>query len=189
MSSRKLKTMTIQKGQHFVDISDRQIAIWHKLQRIKWQYAFDENCRYIIPKPHESHQLNWNKVGGVSFGSALKNPDQDAAMVGWRYDLVKKEINICPYFDVNGEYIYAKNPEEWINIQPNEKFTSLIEYDNGSCKLTIESGEGTVSRMVKFSENYKYSKQIDFYFGGTDPAPQTVTIQIELLDIKKGGII
>ncbi|MEO1260644.1 MAG: hypothetical protein AAFZ15_17740 [Bacteroidota bacterium] len=187
MSSRKNKTMTIEKGNHYVDLSDRQIAIWHKLKSVKWQYEFEENCRYVLA--NKNHQLNWNKVGGVSFGSALKNPDQDSAMVGWRYDTEKKEINICPYFNVNGAYVYAKEPSQWLNIQPGTKFTALTEYHDKKCTMTIEVGGQQVTRSVEFSGDFKYSKQIDFYFGGTDPAPQTVTIQVQLLDIDKGHLI
>lgn len=181
------RTMTIEQNSHFVKLSDRQISFWHKLKSVEWRYSFEDNCRYVLH--NAEHQLNWNKVGGISFGTLAK-PDMNSAMVGWRYDTKANEINIAPYFNIDGAYIMAKEPSQWLSLQPGTYFTSSIvsDYESKKCTLTVSiDGGASVSRTVEFKKKFKNSKQINFYFGGTDPAPNTVTIQIQLLNQNPKG--
>lgn len=129
----------------------------------------------------EWYRLVWICISWPVFALLSRNRHhQDSVRVGYWYDLQKNKFIICAYCYVEGQRItrdicgtYA-NKELRIDIRINPSFyeLSVYQYDNDFLL-------GCVS--IPYWHKNKCSIALGLFFGGNQPAPHTMNIEIKKL--------
>ena len=86
------RQITIYKGTHFAIPN----SFGYFIQQTVGTGTFISNSAYDLK---DIDQNDWNKFTGIAFTPL--EPDRDAAMVGWRYNLTTLEFEIAPFYNVN----------------------------------------------------------------------------------------
>ncbi len=159
------KNFKIRKGSHFcLHLPKFQ----YNLQELNFIVNFDSNCEYII---ENEHQLDINKVYGISFGNHLKN----SFRIGWNYIPNTKVIGLWIFVHQNGkmswEYIgyTTVNKDIKFNIQFRRNINTII----------INWGDNNKEIITYKFPEVKWQYYLFPYFGGTQTAPNTMNIKIE----------
>lgn len=140
----------------------------YNLQELNFIANFDSNCEYEL---YNEHQLDINKLYGISFGYHLK----DSFRIGWNYNPNRKVIELWAFMHQNNkmswEYLGDSIVEK--NIKFNIQFRKTIN------TIVINWGENQKEIITfKFPET-KWGYYLFPYFGGTFKAPNTMNIKIE----------
>lgn len=177
-----MKTYTVKKGRHFS--FPRRILFTKNPSEITWEVCFDSNCNYIIKNKDGSisrDQKDWNKLCGVFF--SLLNTRKDSVMIGWRYNVDEDLIDLSPYYHISGSRDMFP---PMLQVVRGEIFKVIlnIDYSTKTYKWTLQKEGFTNSHSKKFTHNKRRCSYINFYFGGNQTTPQTVSAKIDL-SVKK----
>lgn len=167
-------------------------SVGYKKKTIRRKVMFDHNCDYV--HENKTDQQDINKLFGimpVPFWRCVwlmiswpvmallmrKRHHQDSARVGWWYDPLKKKFIICAYCYVNGQRIIRTVAEcfarrELLIVITNKKDyyeISVLQFDN-------MYPLGKIS-IPKWSDHH-WHIGLGLFFGGNNPAPHTMTIEI-----------
>lgn len=147
---------------------------------VQWKVIFQENCRYEIKEKDGSlsnDQADWNKLCGTFF--SIFNTRKDAAMIGWRYNVTTQQIELAPYYHIDGSrdmfppLVYT-TPGEPLSITLN------INYETQQYQWEIEQRDKLATHQFTFTHQRTTCGFINFYFGGNQPAPQEVSCKMAL---------
>lgn len=173
-----MKTYKVKKGRHFS--FPRRIRFSKQPKVITWVVRFDSNCNYIIKNEDGSvskDQNDWNKLCGVFF--SLFNTRKDTAMMGWKYNIEDDLINLAPYYHIDaGRDMFPP----MLQVKREETFTISLEidYQAKEYRWKMQQDGFNNSHKMKFNHNRKWCSFINFYFGGNQKAPQTMTVNMDL---------
>jgi len=148
------------------------------IKKVQGSFSFTTTAKYQTIDP--INQADWNKLCGISF-NPLK-PNQDAIMIAWRYNTVTGYIEIAPYFNAGGAII---NPDtnykkEIINIIPFETIEFWIDFWG----INYKEIDSNVWHQVPVPRTVRTNKWTSFFiqpwFGGDEPAPQDIDINLNI---------
>ena len=140
---------------------------------IRWQCRFDKSCEYLIKNKdgslHED-QYDWLKLCGITFTPL--HTRRNTAMVGWRYNHLKKVFELTPYWHVNGKRLFED--ARHIDVKTDENFETEMILDKANKKITVviktKNGRLEESKNFDFFRT-KWATVIHPFFGGTSVAP------------------
>ncbi len=121
-------------------------------------------------------QFDWNKFSGIAFTPL--EPDRDAAMVGWRYNLTSQEFEIAPFYNVNKARVLPNERTEVISVPAGQTFQFLVDYTG----ITLTYGDTTVYKPYPtgLTPNVWTAARVSGWFGGNEVAPRTVSYYLKL---------
>ncbi len=161
------KNFKIRKGSHY---SLHLPKFQYNLQELNFIVNFDSNCEYILGN---QHQLDINKLYGISFGNHMKN----SVRIGWNYNPNRKVIELWAFLHQN-----SKMSWEYLGdtiVEKNTKFN--IQFRRNINTIVINWGENN-KEIINFNfPEAKYGYYLFPYFGGTQVSPNTMNIKIEQL--------
>lgn len=146
-----------------------QIGIWYKPEKKQWECVFDGSAKYIQPVAEE--QWDWLKLCGIAF---TINAQKESAMIGWRYLPLTNEFEFNAYCHINGERKYTE-PLVKIKNKGTVLCTIRVHYDMKIYVIEIESGDMKQIKLVPFTHNKKWAREVQSWFGGTLPAPVKIS--------------
>lgn len=117
-------------------------------------------------------QYDINKLFGLGFLPGGHH--KESARFGWRYDIATDAVFIYSYCYVNGQRI-------------TNLLTRLEQYERATLEIKIDRGEYAFyvndSPLVKipFKHKYKVSYPLGVFFGGNQPAPANMAIELNNL--------
>ena len=160
--------ITIYKGTHFAIPNSSGLFI----RETVGTGTFTTDSAYDLK---DADQYDWNKFTGITFTPL--EPDRNAAMVGWRYNLTTQEFEIAPYYNVDKARIRPEE-DEVISVPAGETFTFDVNYTG--ITLTYGGQEVTKPYPVGLTGNVWTAARVSGWFGGNRVAPRTVSYFIRL---------
>ncbi len=120
-------------------------------------------------------QYDWNKLTGISFN--FFRPDQNALMVAWRYNVVDKDFEIAPYYNVDFARILPVEPDDVIKVPIGQSFDFTVDYSG----ITLTYGTETVTKLIpaNLPTNQLTAFRIQPWFGGTSLPPNTLSLYLK----------
>ena len=112
------RQITIYKGTHFAIPNNGGYFITQTVGT----GTFTTNSAYDLK---DVDQFDWNKFTGITFTPL--EPDYNAAMVGWRYNLSTQEFEIGPYYNLDKARL-SPNANEVISVPAGETFEFDVDY-------------------------------------------------------------
>jgi len=168
------RQITIYKGTHFAIPN----SFGYFIQQTVGTGTFISNSAYDLK---DIDQKDWNKFTGIAFTPL--EPDRDAAMVGWRYNLTTLEFEIAPFYNVNKARILPnENPlspgYEVISVPVGETFEFTVDYSG----ITLSYGGRTVYKPYPsgLTPNVWTAARVSGWFGGNEVAPRTLSYFLRL---------
>jgi len=168
------RQITIYKGTHFAIPN----SFGYFIQQTVGTGTFISNSAYDLK---DIDQYDWNKFTGIAFTPL--EPDRDAAMVGWRYNLTTLEFEIAPFYNVNKARILPnENPlspgYEVISVPVGETFEFAVDYSG----ITLSYGGRTVYKPYPsgLAPNVWTAARVSGWFGGNEVAPRTLSYFLQL---------
>lgn len=163
-----MKTYIIPKGWHYSLHLPKPYLGIKKNFNIK--VKFTDSCRYNL---NNADQQDINKLFGVSFGSHQDN----SIRIGWNYNLVTGEIDIYSYEYERGiRWLFTKIGSVAIGD------LTYIDLSLAHYTYSIRINDG-ISGFGNYIFNYpaiKLGYYLYPYFGGNQPAPHDVKIEMEV---------
>ena len=183
---------TIGRGAHYAKLNGRPLVMKPFAgSELTYWCKLDKGAIY----DHKSNdQYDWNKLPG--FTPCTIHHQEDSCRIGWRWNLEKECIELCPYVYVNGQrlmldqHILEVQPEEWFGIKI--EFTDFVwEVKMVKAKKGVESPiskkDADRKTLVEVSipaercETAPARLQLNFYFGGNLTAPHPVKMHMRPL--------
>lgn len=163
------RQITIYKGTHFAIPNSFGLFI----RQAAGTGTFTPDSVYDLK---DDDQRDWNKFSGIAFTPL--EPDRDAAMVGWRYNLTSQEFEIAPFYNVNKARILPNERTEVISVPAGETFQFLVDYTG----ITLTYGDTTVFKPYPpgLTPNLWTAARVSGWFGGNEVAPRTVSYYLKL---------
>ncbi|TGE29782.1 hypothetical protein [Hymenobacter metallicola] len=175
---------TIKQGKHQ---DNRLFSSWPHLGRksISRYVTFGESCRYTLP---QYNSLDVNKLFGLSFGFFAVH--ENSARFGWRWNEQDQCIDLLAYCYVNGRRNWNEQMEFPLvaQVKLGQKVRLTIEkcfqWSSGSSLpkyafLAEDDGLIGCIRVVDTISVPRYGLTHSLYFGGSQPAPHDIHIEIE----------
>ena len=170
-----MKEYKVKKGDFY--FSPRTFGIHTGVKEKQWRVRFNQSCIYDpIDKEND-----WNKGAGWSYGLDIH---KNSVRWAWRANKQYNAIEIAVYVYQNGiravstENIYVPiNQDIFIRLRANGAFVSLFtrEFETGLRR----------NITFPFSAKTKWGRWSGLYFGGSNPAPQDITIYMEKLQLQE----
>ena len=160
---------TIYQNKHYSNNSLYKIINFLNIKNsLSYLVMFDSSCEYKLSK---SDQEDINKLFGFSLGF---NHHKDSARFGWFYD--DGTIHLYWYVYDNGirKYGIIKN------LDLNTRYELTIKSDTNNWHFSVVddySKTKTDVKVVKSSE-FKIGYKLWPYFGGNNPAPHDIKIEM-----------
>jgi len=163
------RQITIYKGTHFAIPNSFGLFI----RQAAGTGTFTADTVYDLG---DADQFDWNKFSGIAFTPL--EPDRDAAMVGWRYNLTSQEFEIAPFYNVNKARILPNERTEVISVPAGQTFQFLVDYTG----ITLTYGDTTVFKPYPpgLTPNLWTAARVSGWFGGNEVAPRTVSYYLKL---------
>jgi hypothetical protein len=171
----------IKKGRHRA--CPFSFGIHNKKIRETYHVIFDGSCAYQLP---EEDQLDWNKLGGWSYGLHHNN----SVRIGWRYNPTINMIEMCLYEYVNG--VRTVNDNHVIAVHLN----NIIQLDlklTAAYRVTLiatgavkhPNKPNLITRLYgsKLAPSWGYN--LGIYFGGNCTQPNNNPMKIWMKKLKK----
>jgi hypothetical protein len=165
---------TIIKGHHFCRWPHPALYFGRKeLTRV---VEFGPGCRYHLPRETEAPPDQWsiNKLFGIGY---LWSHHIDSARFGWRWDPEHERVELLGYCYVNGNREWK--PVTLVKMNTRYKCTIRIWYNYYRFIVSTMEGENLADVHIAFSHKKKIGFYLNPYFGGPDPAPADVFIEID----------
>lgn len=162
------RQITIYKGTHFAIPNSTGLFV----KETVGTGTFTTNSAYDLK---DEDQFDWNKFTGITFTPL--EPDRNAAMVGWRYNLSTQEFEVGPYYNVDKARISPK-PDEIIRVPVGETF----QFDVNYAGITLSYGDQRVDKPYPpgLTANVWTAARVSGWFGGNEVAPRTVSYFLRL---------
>lgn len=159
----------------------------------RMKVVFDFSCCYTLPA---SDQLDTNKLFGVGFVEwwrlvwlwitwpvfALLSRDRhhkDSARVGWYYDPDKKKIVVVAYCYIGG----TRTVVPVCDISINRPYLIELTRTPGAYEIKVMAYEAPYMVLgmvvIPAKHNKRFTYPLGLYFGGNNPAPHTMTIEMK----------
>lgn len=146
--------------------------IW--IRKVSGIFHFTPEAKYNL---NSIEQGDWNKMCGIGF-NPLK-PNQNAAMIAWRYNTNKQLFEVSPYFNVNSNIVRFDNqPSKIIQLYPFERVEFTIDYWGVNFKSTDLKFWIQTPYPTNLKSNYWTSFRIQPWFGGNKPAPNDIFLHL-----------
>lgn len=136
-----------------------------------FQAIFDSSCIYANADP--SNQADINKLMG--FSDAASHHQQNSARFGWNWQ--DGALRIYAYCYSSG----VRQSFELGTVALNEPHDFNIELRAGQYFFSVDNKYFTLMERTA-QEPYAYGYKLLPYFGGDEPAPQDVRIQVRELN-------
>ena len=169
------RQITIYKGTNFAIPN----SFGYFIQQTVGTGTFISNSAYDLK---DVDQYDWNKFTGIAFTPL--EPDRNAAMVGWRYNLATLEFEIAPFYNVDKVRVLPnENPlspgYEVISVPVGETFQFNVDYSG----ITLTYGDRTVYKPYPTGlvPNVWTAARVSGWFGGNEVAPRTISYYLHLL--------
>lgn len=162
------RQITIYKGTHFAIPNSTGLFV----KETVGTGTFTTNSAYDLK---DEDQFDWNKFTGITFTPL--EPDRNAAMVGWRYNLSTQEFEVGPYYNVDKARISPK-PDEIIRVPVGETF----QFDVNYAGITLSYEDQRVDKPYPpgLTANVWTAARVSGWFGGNEVAPRTVSYFLRL---------
>ena len=162
------RQITIYKGTHFAIPNNGGYFITQTVGT----GTFTTNSAYDLK---DVDQFDWNKFTGITFTPL--EPDYNAAMVGWRYNLTTQEFEIGPYYNLDKARL-SPNANEVISVPAGETFEFNVDYSG----ITLHYGGKMVSKQYPpgLVANVWTAARVSGWFGGNEVAPRTISYFLRL---------
>ncbi|MEX0581502.1 MAG: hypothetical protein WD228_10430 [Mycobacterium sp.] len=162
------RQITIYKGTHFAIPNSTGLFV----KETVGTGTFITNSAYDL---QDVDQFDWNKFTGITFTPL--EPDRNAAMVGWRYNLSTQEFEVGPYYNVDKARI-SPNPNEVITVPVGETFQFDVDYAG----ITLSYADQRVYKPYPpgLTANVWTAARVSGWFGGNEVAPRTVSYFLRL---------
>ena len=169
------RQITIYKGTNFAIPN----SFGYFIQQTVGTGTFISNSAYDLK---DVDQYDWNKFTGIAFTPL--EPDRNAAMVGWRYNLATLEFEIAPFYNVDKVRVLPnENPlspgYEVISVPVGETFQFNVDYSG----ITLTYGDRAVYKPYPTGlvPNVWTAARVSGWFGGNEVAPRTISYYLHLL--------
>ena len=170
--------------QFFCDPRGRQITIYKRthfaipnsfgffIREVSGTGTFTANSTYDLG---DEDQWDWNKFTGIAFTPL--EPDRNSVMVGWRYNLISKEFEIAPFYNVDKARILP-TPQDIISIPADQTFQYNVDYTG----VTLTYGDKTVFKAFPqgLTPNVWTAARVSGWFGGNEVAPRTISYFLKI---------
>jgi hypothetical protein len=153
---------TIEKNRHFSLPRTPKFLV----RKVEGTFSFTNSVYNLVG----DDQYDWNKLTGISFNPL--QPDQNAIMIGWRWNKTTEKFEVGPYYNIDGS-----------NVAPDHIFTSFSENQKIKFKITYDTVIiGSIQYKVPDNLNTRYwsSFRIQPFFGGNKPAPETLILELDV---------
>lgn len=187
-----MATFTLKAGNHYHSWPPFSTLPWIGKQAIARHVTFSDSCRYDSA-PYNSQDVN--KLFGLSFG--FGGVHGNSARFGWRWSMADKCIELLAYCYIEGQ----RNWDEQLRfpvvaqVQPGQKVLCTIEavrkkaflgttlaIEAGDTFLfSVEAGGQVFTTEVRRGLLDCYGLTHGLYFGGEQPAPHTMAVEIDRL--------
>jgi len=159
-------TYTIKKGRHR---SGLKIGLYWNKKCIAYKVMFDNSCKYHI---NGEDQQDINKLFGVGY---LPTHHKDSARFGWRYNEDVNKVELFAYCYVNGK----RQIKQIVTIPLNRWFDAEIKVYSDHYFFTITYNGIQYRDIIKKTHSKKIGYRLNPFFGGNNPAPKTINIEIK----------
>lgn len=167
---------------------------WFRKKTFNWNVQFHTSCAYDL---NGVDQSDTNKLCGVGYLSKLRLVKHkyfnrfwfytfeplhwtDSARFGWRYDLQTNQIEILAYCYVNRNRIIK--PICFCDLEVPYRLTLTIDNGVYTFKCLDADIDHIIGMAMVNSRNYKNFKyRLGVFFGGNQPAPHTMYINLSTL--------
>lgn len=166
--------LTIHKGKHRPAWSWLQMRLWFKKRSIRKVVSFSFNCKYDL-KSKDQHDTN--KLFGIGY---FPNHHKESARFGWRYDNAVNRFVISAYCYVSGKRVI----EQICSVVANHRYKIQLDIFKDHYLFIVSDFETPVvygSKMIPFKHKKKFGFPLGLYFGGNNPAPHEMTIEMKKL--------
>ena len=162
------RQITIYKGTHFAIPNNGGYFITQTVGT----GTFTTNSAYDLK---DVDQFDWNKFTGITFTPL--EPDYNAAMVGWRYNLTTQEFEIGPYYNLDKARL-SPNANEVISVPAGETFEFDVDYSG----ITLHYDGKMVFKPYPpgLVANVWTAARVSGWFGGNEVAPRTISYFLRL---------
>ena len=143
---------------------------------VEWEFAFDSTAIYDFSrKSYARDQYDWNKLVGLKWD--FLRPRNNTLLVGWRWNLETRQLELAPYLHADGDREMHK---PMYFVVPGERFGVRIDWSaKTSATFTFtKAGEKPVVREYTFSVPDGDPWQILHWFGGTQAAPHDIALRV-----------
>lgn len=125
-------------------------------------------------------QKDWNKLTGLSFH--LFTNHKNSVMIGWRYNLDTKRIELNSYNHIDGKTIYTKTLDSLNPETETLEYEFTIDYSTKTVKLMMYIRSTDHVRIagqetINFTRLGCITREINVYFGGNEKAPKNIYIK------------
>ncbi|WP_019990574.1 hypothetical protein [Rudanella lutea] len=164
--------VVIEKGMH-EPVLKRKGGMLISPREVSATVKFDSSCMYDVTQVDE---FDYNKVFGLGFvGSENQHMGQaphqvDGARVAWRWNPKQNRIDLGAYVYVEGKRITQDLGSMKINEE--RRLSIKIDYENRTYQVL--DGE-----PIPFTHKKTIAYRNGLYFGGNQPAPQTIRVMIK----------
>lgn len=133
---------------------------------------FYPSCRYLLTIPEDIKDVN--KILGIGY---FQNHQIDSARFGWYYSNEYEKIVMVAYSYING--VLVKKDLTFLKVAYPYDVALIIE--NGVYKFRVyetSSGVEIGKHDEPFYHKKKWSYPMNVFFGGSNPAPHDMKIDI-----------
>lgn len=164
--------MIIKKGRHYarpLQLVRKLCGVRYTNQRtIEAKVSFMSDCKYWLPA---IDMYDINKLFGVSFGYHHDN----SLRFGWRF--INNKIELVTYVYYDGVRLREKHIA-WCEF--NKEYQLTIHNDGKEAFFSCICGLNYSSERIPFEVGKSISYPLSLYFGGNNPAPHNMHIEMEV---------
>lgn len=162
-----IKTYTVHKGRHRA--WPFRFGLYLSKKKIRFRVAFDNSCRYQLPG---EDQQDINKLFGLGY---FPNHHKESARFGWVYNPDINKIELYAYCYVNGKRI----TDQITTVPLHQSFVLELNISATAYSFTVFKESFQASTHIQHSNKRKWSFPLGVYFGGNQPAPHKITIEMK----------
>lgn len=149
-----------------------RFGLWWRRSSFAWVVKFTDSCRYDLGN---EDQFDTNKLVGIGY---LPGHHKDSARFGWRYDIDKGQIEIMAYCYVKGKRViqsicFCEIGKEYV-LQLKVLATCYYLDVHRLGEMPI-LGHAWIDQY----HNKQLKYQLGSFFGGNQPAPHLMTIELK----------
>ncbi len=158
----------IKKGTHYSNETVFKLKnFFNNNNTLQYQVTFDDSCIYELPK---EDQEDINKLFGFSIGF---NHHKDSARFGWFYQ--DNTIHLYAYVYDNG----VRRSKLIKNLDLNTQYVLTLVDEGDNWVFSVDDGWSVIGNVkIPKSCKFKWGYKLWPYFGGNNPAPHDITIQM-----------
>lgn len=149
-----------------------KLWLWLNKKTITKRVTFHFNCQYDLGT---ADQDDHNKLFGIGY---LWSHHTDSARIGWRYDNKVKRLIVSAYCYVSRQRIAV----DICHAMMNKPYLITLNIEDGFYELKVvvaDTGYLLGSTSIPYWHKKKWSFPLGFFFGGNQPAPHSMSIEMK----------